>query len=181
MARRRQILVIGSNADGCTEAQRKAAYDAGAGIARSGSVLVSGGLGGVMEAASRGARDAGGLVVGILPQADASHANEFCDIVIPTGMGLTRDYLNALSADGVIVVGGGAGTLSEVCAAYMHGRPMVAIRGLGGSADPYIGGYVDHRKTVMIVGADGAKDAVELLLELIRGGGRRAPGDVLQS
>ena len=70
----------------------------------------------------------GGITVGIIPQDDSSHANEFCDIVIPSGMGLTRDFLNALSADGVIVIGGGSGTLSEICAAYMYKKPIVALK-----------------------------------------------------
>jgi len=71
---------------------------------------------------------------------------ECCDIVIPSGMGLTRDFLNALAADGIIIIGGGSGTLSETCAAYMHKKPMVAIRNIGGIVEPFIDGYLDHRK-----------------------------------
>ena len=114
-----------------------------------------------------GAHDANGLTVGIIPQDDASLANEFCDVVIPTGMGLTRDYLNALSADGVIIVGGGSGTLSEACASYMHKKPMVAIKNLGSSVDPYIDEYIDHRKNIKIIGVDTAQEAVQKILELI--------------
>ena len=167
MTKKRQILVIGNNTNGCTPKHEKIAYDIGSEIAKSKSVLINGGLGGVMEAASHGAHDANGLTVGIIPQDDASLANEFCDIVIPTGMGLTRDYLNALSADGVIIVGGGSGTLSEVCASYMHKKPMVAIKNLQSSVDPYIDGYVDHRKNVKIIGVDTAQEAVKTILELI--------------
>ncbi|MFB5624210.1 MAG: TIGR00725 family protein, partial [Nitrosopumilus sp.] len=100
MVKKRQILVIGHNTNGCTPEHEKVAYDVGMEIAKSDSVLITGGLGGVMTAAAHGAKDAGGLTVGIIPQADASEANEYCDIVIPTGMGLTRDFLNALTADG---------------------------------------------------------------------------------
>ena len=174
--RRNQILVIGHNTNGCTERHRTAAYEVGAAVAMSGSVLITGGLGGVMEAASRGAHEAGGLCVGIIPQDDPSHANPYCDVVVPSGMGLTRDFLNALSADGIIIVGGGSGTLSEVCAAYMHKRPMVALRGMGGAVAPYVDGYLDHRNNVKIVGADTPRDAVELLLPLIRAR-REAQGD----
>ena len=106
MTKKRQILVIGHNTNGCTPEHEKVAYDVGFEIAKSDSVLLTGGLGGVMAAASHGAKDAGGLTLGIIPQDDATLANEFCDIVIPTGMGLTRDFLNALSADGIIIVGG---------------------------------------------------------------------------
>ena len=167
MARKRQILVIGNNDNGCTEEHQKIAYDVGVEIARSGSVLITGGLGGVMNAASLGAHDAGGTTVGIIPQDDASAANPYCDIVIPTGMGLTRDFLNALSADGIVIVGGGSGTLSEICAAYMHKKPMVAVRNLEGTVTQFIDGYLDHRKNVKIIGVDTPKEAVNKILELI--------------
>ncbi|RNJ77054.1 MAG: TIGR00725 family protein [Nitrosopumilus sp. B06] len=166
MGKRLQILVIGNNTRGCTSKHEDLAYQTGAEIARSGSVLVTGGLGGVMSAASHGAHDAGGLVVGIIPQDDASHANEFCDIVIPTGMGLTRDFLNALSSDGVIIIGGGSGTLSEACAAYMSKKPMVALRHIKSIVDPYIDQYLDHRKLVKIIGVDTPKEAVQIILNL---------------
>ena len=167
MTKKRQILVIGNNTNGCTPKHEQIAYDVGAEIAKSGSVLVTGGLGGVMNAASHGAHDANGLTIGIIPQADASEANEYCDVVIPTGMGLTRDYLNALAADGVIVIGGGSGTLSETCASYMYKKPIVAIRNLNGSVEKYIDGYIDHRENVQIIGADSPQEAVKKILELI--------------
>jgi len=167
MTKKRQILVIGNNTNGCTPKHEKIAFEVGAEIAKSDSVLITGGLGGVMAAASHGAHDANGLTVGIIPQDDATMANEFCDIVIPTGMGLTRDFLNALTADGVIIVGGGSGTLSEVCAAYMYKKPMVAIRNIGGSVEPYIDGFIDHRENIKIIGVDTPQDAVKKILELI--------------
>lgn len=167
MARKRQILVIGHNDNGCTPEHEKIAYEVGTEIAKSDSVLISGGLGGVMRASCHGAHDAGGLTIGIIPQGEHSFANEFCDVVVPSGMGLTRDFLNALSADGIIIIGGGSGTLSEVCAAYMHKRPMVAIRKTGGTADLYADKYVDHRENVKIIGVDTPKEAVKLILEKI--------------
>ena len=162
-----QILIIGHNDSGCTPDHEKIAYEIGYEVAKSNCVLITGGLGGVMKAASHGAHDANGLTVGIIPQDDASFANEFCDVVIPSGMGMTRDFLTALSADGVIIVGGGSGTLSEICAAYMNKKPIVAIRNTGGAADRFIDGYVDHRKIVKIIGVDSPKDAVQKILELI--------------
>ena len=167
MVKKRQILVIGNNTNGCTPKHEKFAYDIGMEIAKSNSILITGGSGGVMKAASAGSCAANGITVGIIPQDDASMANEFCDIVIPTGMGFTRDFLNALSADGVIIIGGGSGTLSEVCAAYMSKKPMVAIRNLGGSIEPYIDGFLDHRENVKIIGTDTAQNAVKIILELI--------------
>ncbi len=165
--KKRQIVVIGHNDNGCTPEHERIAYDTGVEVAKSGSVLVTGGLGGVMRASCHGASDAGGITVGILPQDDPGFANEYCQIVIPSGMGLTRDFLNALSADGIIIIGGGSGTLSEVCAAYMHKKPMVAIRNTGGTADRYADSYVDHRQNVKIIGVSTPKEAVEKILELI--------------
>ncbi|MEC7711717.1 MAG: TIGR00725 family protein [Thermoproteota archaeon] len=167
MVRKRQILVIGNNDNGCTPELEKLAYDMGSNIAKSNSVLITGGLGGVMRAASHGAHDAGGLIVGIIPQNDFSLANEFCDIVIPSGMGLMRDFLNALSADGVIVIGGGSGTLSEICAAYMYKKPIVALKNSGGTASKYADQFLDHRKNVQIIGVETADEAIKYVLEQI--------------
>jgi len=129
--------------------------------------LITGGLGGVMRAASRGAHDTGGLTVGIIPQNDFSLANEFCDIVIPTGIGLMRDFLNALSADGVIVIGGGSGTLSEICAAYMYKKPIIALKNSGGTASKYANQFLDHRKNVQIIGVETVDEAMKCVLEQI--------------
>ena len=167
MAKRFQVLVIGHNDNGCTPEHEKIAYEVGFEIAKSNCILITGGLGGVMKAACHGSHDANGLAIGIIPQNDPSFANEYCDVVIPTGMGLTRDFLNALSADGIIIVGGGSGTLSEICAAYMYKKPMVAIRGTGGVAERYVDDYIDHRKNVKIVGVDSPKDAIKTILDLI--------------
>ena len=167
MAKKRQILVIGNNENGCTKELEKMAYDVGVEIAKSDSVLITGGLGGVMKAASHGAHDAGGLTIGIIPQDDPSFANEYCDVVIPSGLGLSRDFLNALSADGVIIIGGGSGTLSEMCASYMHKKPMVALKNSGGVASKYADQYLDHRQNVKIVGIETPKDAVNYILSQI--------------
>lgn len=167
MTKKLQILVIGHNDNGCTQEHEKIAYETGVEIAKSSSILITGGLGGVMRAACHGAHDAGGLAVGIIPQDDPSNANEYCDIVIPTGMGLTRDFLTALAADGIIIIGGGSGTLSEICAGYMHHKPMVAIKNMGGTTANYVDGYVDHRKNVKIIGVDTPKEAVKVILKQI--------------
>ena len=165
--KKRQILVIGNNDNGCTPESEKIAYDVGKEIARSDSILITGGLGGVMRAACHGAQESGGITVGIIPQDDPSNANEFCDIVIPSGMGLTRDFLNALSADGFIVIGGGSGTLSEICAAYMYKKPIAALKNSGGTASKYADTYLDHRKNVKIVGVETPQQAITYILENI--------------
>jgi hypothetical protein len=167
MSKRHQILIIGHDKHGFEPEHEKIAYEVGAEVAKSGSVLITGGLEGVMKAACHGAKDAGGITVGIIPQEDPSFANEYCDIVIPSGMGLTRDFLNALSADGIIIIGGGSGTLAEVCAGYMHKKPMVAIKNTGGVADQYADKYVDKRNQIKIIGVNTPKEAVKVILEKI--------------
>lgn len=166
MPKKIQILVIGHNGT-IKPKVAKIAYETGAEVARSGAVLITGGMEGVMKEACRGAKDAGGLTVGIIPQSESSFANEYCDIVIPSGMGLARDFLNALSGDGVIIIGGGSGTLSETCAAYMHKRPIVAIKNSGGIAEKYADTHLDHRKSILIIGVSSPQEAVKVLLEKI--------------
>lgn len=167
MPKRIQILVIGNNENGTNPELEKVAYETGYEIAKTGAVLITGGLGGVMKSAAQGAKDAGGITVGIIPQNDSSFANEFCDIVIPSGIGLARDFLTALSGDGVIIIGGGSGTLSEACAAYMHKRPIVAIKTTGGIAEQYADQYLDHRQNTKIVGVMDPKEAVKTIMRVI--------------
>jgi len=168
MPRRAQILVIGFGKDHCPEAAYQAAYQVGLEVARRDGLLISGGLGGVMEAASRGAKDGGGFVVGIVPQDDKGAANEFCDTVIATGMGFARDFVTAYSADAIVIVGGGAGTMIEVAAAYQKGIPIIAINGTGGMADRLVDTYIDDRKVEPILGENTPQKAVERAFALIK-------------
>lgn len=162
--RKLQIAVIGYNKDRCTDVASKAAYEVGKEIARAGAVLVCGGLGGVMEAACRGAKENGGTAIGIIPQEEFSYANQHCDIVICTGIGYARDFIVASSADGIIAVGGGVGTLIEMGVGYMTKKTIVAMAGSGGVADMYGGKFLDERQRVPITIAKDAKTAVELII-----------------
>jgi uncharacterized protein (TIGR00725 family) len=96
-------------------------------VAERRAVLVCGGLGGAMEAACRGAKQAGGATVGLLPGADRAEANPYVDVRLPTGLGEGRNLLVVRAADVVIAVGGGYGTLSEIALALRHGKPVVGI------------------------------------------------------
>jgi uncharacterized protein (TIGR00725 family) len=104
------------------------AFELGRGIAGRNAVLVCGGLTGVMEHAARGARAAGGLTVGLLPGDDPNEANEYIDVAIATGLGHARNAILARTADGVVAVGGGLGTLSEIALALRNGRPAIGIK-----------------------------------------------------
>jgi hypothetical protein len=96
-------------------------------IAGAGAVLVCGGLGGVMEAAARGAKAAGGLTVGILPGSSPSDANPFIDIPIATGLGFTRNSLVAMNADALIAIDGEYGTLSEIAYGIILGKKVIGL------------------------------------------------------
>ncbi len=96
-------------------------------LARRGAVLICGGMSGIMEAACRGAGEAGGTTVGILPGERADEGNPYLDIVLPTGLGLARNVLVVRAADGVIAVGGRYGTLSEIACAAQLGIPLVLL------------------------------------------------------
>jgi uncharacterized protein (TIGR00725 family) len=119
------ITVCGPNEP--TEEERTLAEAVGRAIASAGCALVCGGRGGVMAAACKGAKAAGGTTIGILPGYDRSDANEWVDFAIPTGLGHARNALVVSSGDAVIAVGGGFGTLSEIGLALKMGKPVISL------------------------------------------------------
>jgi len=118
-----QIAVIG--AASATPEESEVAYAVGSLVAGAGGTLICGGLGGVMEAACRGAQKAGGTTVGIVP--DTGHGNRYLDIIIRSGLGHARNVLVSQSADAVIAIGGRYGTLSEIAIAMKTGRPVFGL------------------------------------------------------
>jgi len=126
VSRRLQISVIGA-AEGDQEILGDA-EEVGRRIAEAGAVLVCGGRTGVMEAASRGAAEAGGTVVGILPTLSPADANPYVTHAVATGIGQARNLAVVASGQAVIAVGGEWGTLSEIAHARKLGRPVVAIQ-----------------------------------------------------
>jgi uncharacterized protein (TIGR00725 family) len=103
------------------------AREVGERLAAAGAVVLTGGRGGVMEAASRGAAEAGGLTVGILPGGDRSQANAYVQVAITTGLGELRNGVLVRSADALIAVGGAYGTLSEIALALQGGTPVIGL------------------------------------------------------
>jgi uncharacterized protein (TIGR00725 family) len=110
-----------------SEPELAAAEEVGAGLASLGAVVVTGGLGGVMEAACRGARSRRGRTLGILPGEDREAANGWVEIAVATGLGELRNGLIVRACDALVAVGGGHGTLSEVALALKLGRPVVGL------------------------------------------------------
>lgn len=153
MKTRPVIGVIGGNR--ADRRMLEMAEEAGRLIARAGAVLATGGLGGVMEAASRGANAEGGEVVGILPGEDKSAANEYVNIAIATGFGIGRNIVLVRTSDALIAVDGKYGTLSEIAYALQMGKPVVGI----GTWD--------------IEGLETAQDAREALDKVLRKIGNR--------
>ncbi|GMT47367.1 MAG: TIGR00725 family protein [bacterium] len=103
------------------------AEDVGRLIAERGAVLLCGGLGGIMEASAKGAKDAGGLTLGVLPQDDKGHANPFIDVPVATGLGIGRNVIIARTADALVAIGGQYGTLSEIAFSLQLKKPVVGI------------------------------------------------------
>lgn len=125
---REQRMYIGVIGEGiCSPDVDQIAEEVGAELARRGCIVVCGGLGGVMEAACRGAKRAGGLTVGILPGNSRKDANEYVDVAIATGMGEARNVLVVKSSQVVVAVGGRYGTLSEIALALKLGVPVVGL------------------------------------------------------
>lgn len=125
MRTRPHVGVIG--AGDCDAALAALAEAVGRRIAEAGAVLVCGGAGGVMEAACRGAKTAGGLTVGILPGKDRAEANEYVDVAVATGINEARNLAIIRTADVLVAVGGSYGTLSEIGFALKAGKRVVGL------------------------------------------------------
>jgi uncharacterized protein (TIGR00725 family) len=154
------VAVIG--AASCSQKEALLAEMVGRQIAQSGAVLVCGGRGGVMEAACRGAKAEGGTTVGILPGTDRQEANPSVDIIIVTGLGEARNAIVVRTADVVVAVSGGYGTLSEIGLALKMGRPVVGL----GTWELQQQGQPVHA----VVRANTPVEAVETALALVRTG-----------
>lgn len=174
MSRPYLITVIGKSdkdpTDRPSAAALAAAEQVGACIAGAGAIVVTGGLSGVMEAVSRGAKRNNGLVIGVLPGFDKAAANKYVDIAITTGMGWMRNTLTVRAADAVIMISGGIGTLNELTVAYQD-KPTVVLEGTGGWSDrireiAYGGTHLDESGSATLHFASTPEEAVELALRL---------------
>lgn len=122
---RAYVAVVGAGT--ATPDEQRDAELVGRGLAEAGAIVVCGGLGGVMEAACRGAKSAGGMTLGILPGSRREDANPYVDMAVATGLGELRNGLVVRSADALIAIGGEFGTLSEIALALKAGKPVVGL------------------------------------------------------
>lgn len=154
-------MIIGVIGGGnCAPDMEKLAEEVGRELARRGAMLICGGLGGVMEAACRGARQAEGITIGILPGNRATDANPYVSIPVVTGMGEMRNVIIIKSADAVIAIDGEFGTLSEIGHALKNGVPVIGLH----TWEPAING----RSSDSIIIASDAGEAVDKALEAMR-------------
>ena len=162
-----KIIAVIGNADDSHVSKKveRIAYEIGEQIAKSGSVLICGGMGGVMKAACKGALSKNGVTIGVLPFLNKKIANKFVKIVLCSGMAIgMRDSIIIHSADATIALGGGSGTMGEIALAYMYKKPLIAVTGTGGWANKLEGRYIDERKKMKVMYAKTAKEAVMLAL-----------------
>ncbi|MDI3280785.1 MAG: TIGR00725 family protein [Bacillota bacterium] len=171
MGGRIRIGVIGQSGPISEEVAQIAAA-VGREVARAGAILFTGGRNGVMEAACRGAKEAGGLTVGILPGDSIAEGNPYLDVPVTTGLGFDfRSTILIHSSDAVIMIGGCNGTLGELSTAYLNLKPVVVLEKTGGWTDrlrevAYDGRYLDERRNVPLYYASSAEEAVRLALFL---------------
>ena len=151
---KRKIIVGVIGGSTCTEDIEKSAIEVGRHIAEKGGILVCGGLGGVMKASAKGAKEAGGITIGILPSANSDDANQYIDIAIPTGIGYARNVIIINIADVVIAIDGKYGTLSEIAFCLQFGVPVISL----------LSWKIDES----IISADNPKQAVDIAFSLMR-------------
>jgi len=163
----KQVAVIGS-ARLTDESVITTSREVGRIIAEMDCNLVCGGLGGVMLESCRGFKsiNSAGRSVGVLPSYDECSANEFIDVVIPTGLDVGRNQIVVASSFAVIVIGGGAGTLSEIALASQINKPILLIKNTGGWADKLSDDYLDSRENSRIYHVNDIHQLSKLLVDI---------------
>lgn len=161
---RRPVMSVIGNSGAIDPALFDVAYEVGRLAIAAGFRVASGGLDGVMEAVSKGAREADGWtegsVVGVLPSLHSDSANPYVDIAVPTGIGLARNALVVAMADVVVAIRGATGTLSEIALAWQFGKPVIALSSHGGWAAELAGRKLDHRQDGIVEPANSAAQAI---------------------
>ena len=163
----KQIIAVIGNANIENDIEKqKISYELGKLIIDNGYVLATGGLGGVMEYASKGARNSKNYIensiIGVLPDYNSENANKYIDIALPTGFGLARNLMLVSLANAVIAVGGGSGTLNEISASWQMNKLLIGLQ-VNGWSEKLCGKALDKRRTDIIYCAKTANEAIEIL------------------
>ena len=166
MVRRKIISIIGGSAQTSSVEDRAVAFTIGKLLIDSGYRILCGGYGGVMEAVCKGARSSNkyreGDTIGIISTLESNDANEFCDIVIATGIHYARNQIITASGDAVVAIGGGSGTLSEIAFAWQMGKPIFSYKKTGWSGK-LSEMQLDNKRSDTIIGFDTAQQLIEKL------------------
>ena len=158
------ISVIGAS-EISFEIEQKA-IELGRLLAKNGYAISCGGLTGVMEAVCKGAKQEGGLTIGITPFESKRMANKYVDIEIPVPFSQARNIIVILSGDACVAVSGKAGTLSEICFAWIYNKPLLALTDVGGWSSKIAGQQIDDRRKDKVIGIDNPQGIIDKLNEL---------------
>ncbi|MHA1748778.1 MAG: TIGR00725 family protein [Promethearchaeota archaeon] len=158
------VSIIGASE--IDEKTRQIAIELGRLLARNNYAVSCGGLSGVMEAVCQGAKEEGGLTIGIIPFKDKNRANEYVDIVIPVPFSQARNIVVVLSGDVCVAVAGKAGTLSEICFAWIYEKPIICLTCVEGWSSKMAGQQLDDRRKDKIHGVDSSQAAIDKLNEI---------------
>jgi len=158
------VSIIGASE--IDEKTRQVAIELGRLLARNNYAVSCGGLSGVMEAVCKGAKEEGGLTIGLIPFKDKNRANEYVDIVIPGPFSQARNVVVVLSGDVCVAVAGKAGTLSEICFAWIYEKPIIGLTCVEGWSSKMAGQQLDDRRTDKIHGAYTPEDIIIILNEI---------------
>ena len=161
---RKVVAVCGSDGDDETlsDYALETAENVGRLIARNNGVLVCGGRGGIMKAACKGCKEENGITIGILPDSK-NEANEFVDIVIPVPFSQARNIVVVLAGDICIAIGGKAGTLSEMCFAWIYEKPIIALSNIEGWSSKFASQKIDNRREDVIHEAKSPEEVIKKL------------------
>ena len=171
MIRKSIIGVIGPNYENCTDEIFNFGLELGRQLTDLNLMIVCGGREGIMEAVCKGSKLSGKYIypntIGIIPSNDKAEANEYCDIVIPSGIGLARNSIIVNTADLLIAVAGGAGTLSEIAFAWQMNKKVICFTGFEGWAKNLAGKDLDLRNSNLLLSANTLDEIIELIKENI--------------
>jgi hypothetical protein len=137
-------------------------------LAKNNYIVVCGGLTGVMEAICKGAKEEGGLTIGIVPQKNKSMANKYVDIIIPCPFSQARNIVVVLTGDICLAISGKAGTLSEISFAWIYNKPIVALSSVQGWSSKIANQKIDDRRNDMIYGVKTPEEAIDKINELFK-------------
>ncbi|MHA2006804.1 MAG: TIGR00725 family protein [Promethearchaeota archaeon] len=160
------ISVIGAS-DINKEIEEKT-IEIGSLIAKNNYAIACGGLSGVMEAICRGAKEEGGLTIGIIPHTTKNFANKFVDIIIPCPFSQARNILVVLAGEVCLAISGKAGTLSEICFAWIYNKPVVALMNVEGWSSKIANQKLDDRRSDMIFGVNTPQETIKKINELLK-------------